>query len=176
MSPDAALLLELFGRFALLSLLSIGGAITVAPEMHRLLVERNGWITDAQFTASISIAQAAPGPNILFVSVLGWQVAGATGCLATTVGIMLPSATLAMWVSRRLGSLAHTRGVRAFKAGLAPVVIGLVAATGWVLAQTAAGDAVLLATLAGAFALAAFTRIGPLWLIAGGALAGIASA
>ena len=68
--------LALFGHFLLFSLLSIGGAITVAPDMHRVLVDRMGLLTDPQFNASIAIAQAAPGPNILFVAVMGYQAAG----------------------------------------------------------------------------------------------------
>lgn len=67
----------LFGHFLVLSLLSVGGAITTAPDMHRYLVVDQGWLNDAQFTASVALAQAAPGPNVLFVAILGWNVAGA---------------------------------------------------------------------------------------------------
>ena len=65
---------ELFLHYLSLSLLSIGGAITTAPDMHRFLVDQQHWLTDAQFNASIAIAQAAPGPNVLFVALLGWNV------------------------------------------------------------------------------------------------------
>ena len=95
--------LSLFGHFLLLSLLSIGGAITVASDMHRVMVDQMGSITDAQFTTSIAIAQASPGPNVLFVAVMGYQAAGILGALTTLTGIMLPSTTLALvaarWVS-----------------------------------------------------------------------------
>ena len=74
--PD---LLALFGHFVVLSLLAVGGAITTVPDMHRFIVAEHHWLTDAQFTASIAIAQAAPGPNVLFVAVLGWNVAGPFG-------------------------------------------------------------------------------------------------
>ena len=63
-------LLDLLGCFVTLSLLSVGGAITTVPEMHRYLVAQNPWLTDSQFSASIALAQAAPGPNVLFVAVL----------------------------------------------------------------------------------------------------------
>eukprot|EP01136_Pigoraptor_vietnamica_P012035 Opistho-1_new@3875 len=89
--PD---LLALFLHFLMLSLLAIGGAITTAPEMHRWLVGEQHWLTDTQFSSSIAIAQAAPGPNVLFVAVLGWNVAGLNGALAAMAGIMLPSTTL----------------------------------------------------------------------------------
>ena len=98
-------LLALFGHFLMLSLLSIGGAITVAPDMHRVMVDEMGLLTDAQFTSSIAIAQASPGPNVLFVAVMGYQAAGLAGAAATLFGIMLPSTTLALAAAR----WAHVR-------------------------------------------------------------------
>src|SRR5258706_12697361 len=67
---------DLFGHFLLLSLLAIGGAIVVVPDMHRLMVSQYGLLNDAQFNASIAIAQAAPGPNVLFVAGVGDPAAG----------------------------------------------------------------------------------------------------
>lgn len=125
------------GHFVMLSLLSIGGAITVVPDMQRVLVQDGGLLTDAQFSASIAIAQASPGPNVLFVAVMGYQAGGLTGALILMTAIMLPSATLAMAAIRWGGTRADWRGVRAFKAGMAPIVIGLMLATAWVLAVKA---------------------------------------
>jgi len=134
--------LNLFGRYLLLSLLSIGGGITTAPDMHRYLVDQKNWLTDAQFNASISIAQAAPGPNILFVALMGWNVGvnagsfltGLLGVLLTMGGILLPSTTLtylaAQWGHRN----RNLRSVRAFKQGMAPIVVALLLATAWILA------------------------------------------
>ena len=81
------------GHFLLLSLLSVGGAITVASDMHRVMVDQAGLISDAQFSASIAIAQASPGPNVLFVAVMGYQAAGIAGALAVLTAMMLPSTT-----------------------------------------------------------------------------------
>ncbi len=94
--------LAFFMHFLSLSLLSIGGAITTAPDMHRYLVGQQRWLTDTEFTSSIAIAQAAPGPNVLFVALLGWNVGlnaaglpgAALGLVLSMVGIMLPSTTL----------------------------------------------------------------------------------
>jgi chromate transporter len=166
-------LAELFGRFLMLSLLSIGGAITVAPEMHRLVVAERGWLDDAAFTASISLAQAAPGPNILFVTLIGWNAAGAAGALATTLGILLPSSLLALGASRWVERYRTHRGVQAFRAGMAPITIGLLLATGWILAAPNATEPVLVALTLGTVAAVVFTRVNPLWLIAAGALAGV---
>ncbi len=130
-------MLALFGHFLMLSLLSIGGAITVVPDMHRVLIGQMGLLNDTQFNASIAIAQASPGPNILFVAVMGYQAAGLAGVLATMLGIMLPSTTLALAAARWGNARREWRSVRAFKAGMAPIVIGLLFATSWILdAQT----------------------------------------
>ena len=93
--------------------------------MHRYIVGEHHWISDAQFSASIAIAQAAPGPNVLFVAVLGWNVAGPLGALATMGGTLLPSTALTLCATRWGAQRRETRGVRAFTTGLTPLTIGL---------------------------------------------------
>lgn len=169
---DFALLLSLFGHFVVLSLLSIGGAITLAPEMHRWLVLEQQLMTDPQFTAAIAIAQAAPGPNVLFVPLLGFQAAGLPGAACALLGIMLPSATLALLATRWGHARADWRAVRAFKAGMAPITLALIASTGWLLAAPWPQWPALLLTAAAAV-LVWRTRVHLLWLIGAGALLGI---
>jgi chromate transporter len=169
-------LFGLFTHFLVLSLLAVGGAITTVPDMHRYIVAEQHWLTDAQFTASIAIAQAAPGPNVLFVAVLGWNVAGALGTLATMTGILLPSTALSLWATRWGAQRSATRGVRAFTAGLAPLTIGLLISTGWVLAEPYLREPAhrwgALALVAVSVAVMLRTRLSPMWLVALGTLAG----
>ena len=94
---NASELIDLLLHFASLSLLAIGGALSMAPEMRRYLVDERHWMDGSQFTDAIVIAQAAPGPNILFVTLLGWQAGGAAGALASTVGLLLPSSLATWW-------------------------------------------------------------------------------
>ena len=108
--------LALFAHFLMLSLLAIGGAIATAPDMHRYVVGERGWMNDTAFTDSIALAQAAPGPNLLFVAVIGYNVAGAAGITATMLGILLPSTTLALLVSRYGRRRQDSLPVRAFTA------------------------------------------------------------
>ena len=149
LSLTAADWLALFNHFATLSLLAVGGAITTAPDMHRFLVSEQHWLTDAQFTSSIALAQAAPGPNVMFVALMGWNVglnAGGglsagwmgwvyafSGVFVAMVGIMLPSTTLTFMAARWGHRNRELRAVRAFKQGMAPIVIALLIATGWLL-------------------------------------------
>ena len=165
-------LLGLWLHFSLLSLLAVGGAITTAPDMQRYLVGQQGWMSDAQFTAGVAIAQAAPGPNILFVAVMGWHVAGLAGVLATMAGIMGPSSLLAFAVGRYGQRRADSIALRAFTAGLTPLTLGLLLSTGWVLTAPVRSDWTAVLLVLGTVAASVRTRISPMWLIAVGAVAG----
>jgi len=166
-------LLLLFGQFAVLSLLAVGGAISTTPEMHRLVVAQQGWITDAQFTASIALGQAAPGPNLLFVAVIGWNVAGAPGVLATMAGILLPSSLLAMAATRWGRQRRETIGVRAFTAGMTPLTLGLLLSTGWLLTGPTRDRPGAMALVVLTVLVQWRTRLSPLWLMSLGAAAGL---
>jgi chromate transporter len=176
MNPSASNLLGLLGHFLVLSMLSVGGAIATVPDMHRYIVVEHHWLTDAQFTASIAIAQAAPGPNVLFVAVLGWNVAGLLGALATMIGILLPSTALSLWATRWGTQRRDTRGVRAFTTGLAPLTVGLLLSTGWVLAEPYLVNPAhrwgVLALIVVTVAVMMRTRLSPMWLVALGMGAG----
>ena len=176
MTHPAADLLGLFSHFLMLSLLAIGGAITTVADMHRYIVVEQHWLSDAQFTASIAIAQAAPGPNVLFVAVLGWNVAGGWGALATMAGNLLPSTALTLWATRWGMKRRETRGVRAFTAGLMPLSLGLLSATGWILAEPYVSNPAhrwgAVALIMVSVAVMLRTRLSPIWLVALGALAG----
>ncbi len=173
MSQD---LLPLFLHFLTLSLLSIGGAITTAPEMHRYLVGQQHWLTDTQFTTSIAIAQAAPGPNILFVAVLGWNVAGLNGALAAMAGILLPSTTLVLSATRWARANKDGLMVRSFTAGMMPLTLGLMLATGWLLAEpyllAPAHRWTTVALMAATVGLTLRTKLSLVWLVAGGGVLG----
>jgi chromate transporter len=139
--------IALFQHFLELSLMAVGGAIALTPEMHRFLVLQQHWLTDTQYSASIAIAQAAPGPNVLFVALMGWNVglnaggmpAGLLGMALSMGGILIPSTTLTYLTARWGQRNRNLRAVRAFKQGMGPIVVGLLVATGWVLAS-AHGD------------------------------------
>lgn len=181
--------LALLTHFMSLSLLAVGGAITTAPDMHRYLVNEQYWLSDAQFTNSIALAQAAPGPNVLFVALLGWNVgmnasggAGLTawllallGVLITIVGTMAPSSLLTLLATRWAHQNRERQAVRAFKQGMAPIVIALLIATGWILAASYGSSTknwpLWLVTAASAL-LVWRTRLHLLWLLGAGALLG----
>ena len=181
--------LDLFTHFMSLSLLAVGGAITTAPDMHRYLVDQRHWLTEGQFTSSIALAQAAPGPNVLFVALMGWNIGlnagGGTGGMAWTyaalgmaiamLGILLPSTTLTFMAARWGHKNRELRAVRAFKQGMAPLVIALLIATSWILAASHGSDLKNwpMWLLTGISALLVWrTKLHLLWLLGTGALLG----
>jgi chromate transporter len=189
MSPPIHLVLgwadwfDLFSHYLMLSLMSVGGAISTTPEMHRYLVEQHHWLTQAQFNESIALAQAAPGPNVLFVALMGWNVglnagsvaAAFLGVAVTMLGIMIPSTVvtyvLAQWGHRN----RELRAVRAFKQGMAPIVIALLLSTSFILGAAGGNPAHdwplwLLALVSGLVIWR--TKIHLLWVLAAGALLG----
>jgi len=185
--------LTLLTHFLTLSLLAIGGAITTVPDMHRNLVLQHQWLTEGQFNASIALAQAAPGPNVLFVALLGWNLglnaaggpaAGAVawwsallGVAVTLTAIMLPSSVLTYTATRWAHHNRELRAVRAFKTGMAPIVVALLIATGWLLTvvhdQPVRDWPVYLLTAAATLVVWR-TRLHLLWLIGTGAVLGAA--
>lgn len=175
--------LTLFLHYLSLSLLSVGGVISTAPDMHRFLVADQRWLTDAQFNASIALAQAAPGPNVLFIALLGWNVGlnaggaltGMLGVFLALLGILLPSTTLT-YVAAQWGQRNRERlSVRAFKQGMAPIVVGLMLATSWILALSNGNQPQdwPVWALSGATALVVWrSNLHLLWLLGAGALLG----
>ncbi|MBK6613866.1 chromate transporter [Ottowia sp.] len=183
--------LDLLAHFLSLSLLAVGGAISTAPDMHRYLVDARHWLSEGQFTSSIALAQAAPGPNVLFVALMGWNVglnagggpAGGwpayglalLGVAITLAGMLLPSCVLTYAATRWAHKNRELRAVRAFKAGMSPIVVALLIATGWLLTgahDQPARDWRLWALTAMATVLVWRTRLHLLWIIGAGAMLG----
>ncbi len=166
-------LLQIALTFASLSLVSIGGANVVVPEIHRQVVDQFAWMDDATFANLFAIAQAAPGPNVLLVSLVGWHVAGATGLAVATIAILLPSGLLAFAVSRLIARWSDTRWIAIAKAGLVPVAIGLILASGVVMARAADHDALAVAITAATAMFVILSDRNPLWALATATAVGI---
>ncbi len=171
--PGSALVAMLL-YFSLISLTAVGGGvIMLAPDIHRYVVEVQQWITGEQFAAAFTIAQASPGPNVLFVTLIGLQVAGIVGALTATFAILLPTFVLTLTLVRFIPLRPVGRMGKAVRNGVAPISVGLLAAGGLVLARSAdTGFIQVLITLA-TVAAVVMTRWNPVWMIVMGAALGI---
>ena len=167
-------ILTLLWTFGLMSLFAVGGANSAIPEMHRVAVDVQHWITDKQFADAFAISQMSPGPNVLIVTLIGYSVAGVTGALVATLAMCAPTAILAYYVSRFLARSSHSRWPAIIQAALVPLSIGLMGASGLILAQTADRTWVSGLLTAMAAGLAFATRINPFWMLLAGACLGFA--
>jgi chromate transporter len=161
-------------HFASLSLLAVGGVNAVVPEMHRQAVEVAGWMTSREFADLFAIAQLAPGPNAMIVTLVGYQVAGLLGALVATVAMCGPSCLFTYFAARAWGHFEQAHWRSFVQAGLVPISVGLIAASASVLARAADHNVTTIVITAGTAAVCYFTRLNPLWMFALAALLGYA--
>jgi chromate transporter len=171
-SPDV--LFEIAWRFGSLSLLAIGGINALLPEFHRVVVDVEHWMTSAEFADLFALAQLAPGPNAMVVSLLGWKVAGIAGAFVATVAACGPSSLVCFFAMRRFERMKEAKVRVIVQRGLAPIAIGLVFASGYTLARAADRSAVALSLTVIAAAVIAWTRVNPVWVLAAAAVVGVA--
>ncbi|QRX81358.1 chromate transporter [Glaciimonas sp. PAMC28666] len=168
-----AVLLSLAAIFSELSLLAFGGGNTILPEMQRQVVHIHHWMSAQEFSAMFALAQAAPGPNMMVVTLVGWHVAGWPGVLVTSLAKFGPSSiltgiTLHFW--RRFKD-EPWRGT--VQAGLVPVTVGLVAASASLITEASVHEWILGAITLGCVVGTLKSRLHPLWFLAAGALVGL---
>ena len=174
MNSDSNPVFALALTFATMSLFAVGGANSAIPEMHRVAVDVNHWLTDKQFTDVYAIAQLSPGPNVLIVTLIGYSVAGLLGALVATIAMCVPTAVLALFVSRFLNRASEARWPGIVQAALVPLSIGLMGASGFILARTSDQTVVAALVTIGAAVLASVTKLNPLWMLVVGGCLGFA--
>jgi chromate transporter len=158
-------ILSLFGHLLLQSLMAIGGIYVVVAELQRVVVIENGWMGAEDFASLFALAQAAPGPNTIFVALVGWRMAGLwAGALAIVV-FVLPSFILSVLLARGWSRWADQRWFALLRKGLVPVTVGLLASSAALLTQTSAVSPAALAVTGGAAAMALRTRLPPLAIL-----------
>jgi chromate transporter len=163
-------LFQLLLLFAPLSLLSIGGGSSIIADIQRETVEVHHWLTQAEFSDDYAIARAAPGPNALIVTLVGWQVAGLAGALVASLAIFIPSSILFYGITVLWGRRAFARWRNYLSRGLAPIATGLILASGYSVLVANGGGLVSWIVTGASLLLMLFTRAHPFALLAGGAV------
>jgi chromate transporter len=130
-------------------------------------------LTSAQFAEIYTLAQVAPGPNVMYVTLIGWHLAGWAGAAATTIPLLVPATTLTLLVGHFNERYPNAPIGVAIRRGLTPITIGLMFASATILMRAVNHDwrgyLITLVTVA----LALYKPWNPLWLLAAGALAGM---
>jgi len=174
MNGTGDVLLELAWRFASLSLFAIGGINALLPEIQRIVVDVERWMSAPDFVQLFALAQLAPGPNAMIVALVGWKVAGIPGALVSTIAVCGPSSVVCYLAVKGWDRMRTSKWRAIVQQALAPIAIGLVFASGYTLARAAdhtPGAFVLTAIAAAAIA---FTRVNPVWVLGAAALCGMA--
>jgi len=165
-------LVELALYFGLLSLISVGGMPSVMPEMQRFVVDVKGWLTPSEFIQAFAVGQAAPGPNVLIASLIGWNVAGLAGAFVALGAMCFPAAVVAWYVAELWDRFKDSPWRLAVQRAIAPIVVAMILSGGFVLATPESPDwrlwLIAGASVAGMLA----SKLNPLWLLAGGAIFG----
>jgi chromate transporter len=174
MKDELGTLTTLAGYFALMSLFAIGGANSAVPEMQRVAVEVERWMTDRQFTDIFAIAQVTPGPNVIIVTLIGYHVAGLVGALVATLAMCGPTCVFAFYIGDVWERFKDAPWRAAIQAGLLPISIGLIAASAFVVASVAAHNLVAVAVTLATAVVTYTTRLNPLWIFGAAALLGLA--
>jgi chromate transporter len=169
-------LIELAGLMALLSLVSFGGGNAILPAMHDAVVRQHGWLTDEQFLNAYTLGRLAPGPGSLYVSLIGYHVAGVPGAAIATVALYLPPSILLYAIARASDHFADHPWKKAIERGLAPVVVGLLASGAFQVGEIAVDGPVAVGLALLATVVLFRTRLsGPVVILAGGAIAAVAA-
>jgi len=165
-------MLQIALYFALLSLVSMGGMPSVMPEMQRIVVDVQGWMSAAEFTQLFAIAQAAPGPNVLVTALIGWKVAGLAGGMVALGAFCGPAAALAYSIGGFWDRMRDAPWRKTFQRALVPVTVGFVVSGGYVLATPVGPEWRSVLIAGAAAALLVLSRLNPLWILSGGGVLG----
>lgn len=166
------MVVDLFLEFALLSFIAFGGATALLPEMHRVVVENHHWLNDTTFTHLYAIAQAAPGPNVLVVTLIGWEVGGLPGAVAATLAMCLPMSILIYLLIDRWEGFAGKRWQKAISLGVAPLAVGLIFSGATLIARAADFGWAPWLLVAATLVANLRSKLHPLWFIGIGAALG----
>jgi chromate transporter len=166
------LILDIAGTAFVLSMLAVGGAIAIVPELFRIAVENRGWLSAGEFNELFAISQASPGPSVMILALVGWRVAGPLAGALAMIAFVVPSSIIAVLTFRKLRSSLPPARAKAVQRALAPISCALVASSGVLIARNMEGGVLPWAIAAIACAWAASMRVHPLLPIGVGAVVG----
>jgi len=158
-------IIDLIQYFGMISLLSFGGGNSLIPDIQRHAVLESHWLSNAEFIAAYAISQTAPGPSSLIVALIGWQTAGWAGAIASTVAMFAPSSIATGVVTYYWQRFRDKPWLGSIEKGLAPVTIGLILASGWIVSQEAGDNYIAYGITAATAIIFAKTSLNPLWLM-----------
>jgi len=159
--------------FTQLSVLAFGGGNAILPEMQHQVVNIHHWMSAEQFSSLFAMAQAAPGPNMMIVPLIGWHVAGPAGLLVTSIAKFGPSSIITVYALKFWQRFKDHPFRSRFEQALKPITVGLVLVSAWMIAHASAQNNILVMIIILTTLLGLFKKIHPLWVMLLGAGLGI---
>ncbi|WP_171497645.1 chromate transporter [Acinetobacter ursingii] len=159
--------------FTQLSVLAFGGGNAILPEMQHQVVNIHHWMSAEQFSSLFAMAQAAPGPNMMIVPLIGWHVAGPAGLLVTSIAKFGPSSMITVYALKFWQRFKNHPFRSRFEQALKPITVGLVLVSAWMIAHASAQNNILVMIIILTTLLGLFKKIHPLWVMLLGAGLGI---
>jgi len=166
--------------FLCISLLAVGGGKAIIPELHHEAVGVRHWMTDKQFVEVYAIAQAAPGPGRLIVSLIGYKAGleygiwfGLICALLATAAMFTPPFLLCYGASRAFKRYQEMPWHDVAQKAASSVTLGLLFATALIVARGSDHGVAGWILTAITACLVAFTKVNPLILMAAGAVLGL---
>jgi len=156
--------------FSKMSLMAIGGSNAVLTAYQYEVVDHYHWMTNETFNQLFALAQLAPGPNVMVVTLIGWYVAGLLGAIVATLSMLAPACLLALLVGRLANRFIGTNQYRLLQNALIPLAIGLALASGLNLASTQMSNWIILPIIAGSTAFIFYLKANSIWSLLIGAL------
>ena len=170
----AEILFALYWSFLKVGLFTIGGGYAMIPLMEAEIINVHGWLSPAEFLDIIAVAEMTPGPiSINAATFIGYTMAGVTGSLIATLGVITPSLVLLLLLSRILIKLIQNPGADSFLNGLRSALVALILLASFNLGQTAVIDLSTALIFAVLLIASLLRQVSPLYFIAVGAVLGL---
>lgn len=159
--------------FTHLSLFAFGGGNAILPALQHQVVDVQQWISLSEFNTLFAISQAAPGPNMMIVPLIGWHVAGPMGLMVSAVAKFIPSSIITALAIRNWDQFKNHPIRMLFQVALQPITVSLVLVGAWMMLQSATPHISLLLIALCGIALSMFKNTHPVYIMLMGAGLGI---
>jgi chromate transporter len=168
-----SVLISLFLKLSAFSVVAFGGINALLPVLYDLSVNQEHWISSQTFADYFAIAQAAPGPNLMTVTLIGWNVGGLLGAALATLAISWPSAIMIYFLQGYISAIQNKQRQQMIQFAAGTLSVGLVLAAAWQISMQMNQSLPAYILTIGTITITFFTRWHPLYLIAAGAACGL---